>query len=102
LLIDSDTARYLDVRPCEPLGVASARPASDWHGTLERGQVLFLYTDGAIDERERGPVASMEELAAVALDGDTTHPDGVCERVVQMLPLERIDDVALLGLRLAP
>ena len=67
LLVRSDRARYLPVVSTVPLGV-SGPPAVGWHGTLEPGQVLLLYTDGAIDERGVGPETSMGHLAA-ALSG---------------------------------
>jgi len=41
----------------------------------------------------------MEQLAQVASDG-TLSPAGICDRVVRMLPEERIDDAALLALQL--
>ncbi len=73
---------------------------ADWRGRLEPGQVLLLYTDGAIDERVLGAEASMKLLAA-GTTGDL-DPAQVCGRVVELLPSDRADDVALLALGLRP
>jgi hypothetical protein len=70
-----------------------------WHGRLEPDQILLMFTDGVIDERDVGAELSMEQLADVAANGELS-PAAVCDRLVQMLPLDRIDDAALLGLRL--
>ena len=93
-------ARYVPVAPTGPLCTSTRfRDAIEWKGRLEHGNTLLLFTDGAIDERGAGAEASMELLAEVAADGDLS-PTAVCDRVVRMLPLERIDDVALLALQL--
>jgi serine/threonine-protein kinase RsbW len=99
LLVESGTAQYLPVKPGKPLGVSEGGSV-DWVGVLERDQLLLMFTDGAIDEREIGATESMEQLAWVAATCGTTDPAVVCERIVRTLPLERIDDVALLAVRL--
>ncbi len=98
LLVEDGRARFLPVQPAKPLGT-SASGAEDWRGKLEPGQMLVLFTDGAIDERGAGPTASMEALADLVSSGDTTDPAEVCERIVSALPLERLDDIALMALR---
>jgi serine/threonine-protein kinase RsbW len=95
LLIGPGKTQFLPVPPSTPLG-APAVPVHQWSGTLGHGEVLLLYTDGAIDERYAGSTASMERLAEVASDGDL-DPTSVCKRVVEHLDEERIDDVALLA-----
>ena len=84
LLVESAATRYLSVEPSVPLGVAG-EGAINWQGTLERGQTLVLYTDGAVDERVIGPEASMGVLAAAAAHGDPS-PEAVCERLVGTFP----------------
>jgi GAF domain-containing protein len=100
LLIGAGKTQFLPVPPSTPLG-APAVPVHQWSGTLGQGEVLLLYTDGAIDERYAGSTASMERLAEVASDGDL-DPTSVCKRVVEHLDEERIDDVALLAVSLDP
>jgi GAF domain-containing protein len=100
LLVEDGRAGFIPVKPAKPLGTA-ASSAEDWSGRLDPGQLLVLFTDGAIDEREAGPTASMEALADLVSTGDTRDPAEVCERIVAALPLERIDDIALMALRFA-
>ncbi len=92
-------ARYVPVVPSGPLGSSASRDAVDWHGRLEPDQTLLMFTDGVIDEREVGAEASMEDLAQVAA-GDDLSPEALCDRVVRMLPEDRIDDAALMAIRL--
>jgi serine phosphatase RsbU (regulator of sigma subunit) len=89
---------YLPVVPSTPLG-APATGAANWIGTLRSDQTLLLYTDGALDERHGGSANNMDRLARVAASG-SLHPSAVCQRVLETLPVERGDDVALLALRL--
>ncbi|HEX3459607.1 MAG TPA: SpoIIE family protein phosphatase, partial [Acidimicrobiales bacterium] len=95
LLIGEGKTQFLPVVPTTPLG-APAAPVQEWSGTLGHGEVLLLYTDGAIDERYACSTASMERLGEAASDGDL-DPNSVCKRVVEFLDEERIDDVALLA-----
>ncbi len=100
LVIDGEGAQYLPVEPSSPLGAPGPKGV-DWEGKLGPGQLLLLYTDGVLDERNTGYARAMDRLAAVAAAGDL-HPAAVCDRIVAMLPDDRRDDVALLALRLAP
>lgn len=102
LLVSPTAANFVPVAPSEPLGMRSTRPGSsaEWRGQMGDDHVLLLYTDGAIDERDAGPEASMQQMIAAALAGDTGNLESVCERIVRTLPLERIDDVALLAIGL--
>ena len=99
LLLEEGSARFVPVIPSEPLGVSSSGTL-DWRGRLEEGQVLVLFTDGAIDERDAGPASSMEHLARDLANCDLCNLSGVCDRIVATLPLDRIDDVAMLVVRL--
>ncbi len=103
LLLRANAAHYLEVEPGPPLGALAAgeRPSAgpEWRGTLEPGDVLLCYTDGAIDERRAGIDASMARLAEIATVG-TGDPAALCDRVIGMLTADRrADDVALLALR---
>ncbi|HEV3266173.1 MAG TPA: GAF domain-containing protein [Acidimicrobiales bacterium] len=98
LLIARGMTEFLPVPPTTPLGTPDS-PVHQWSGTLKRGEVLLLYTDGAIDERSAGSEASMARLAEVASGGEL-NPTSVCTRIVDFLDEDRIDDVALLALAL--
>jgi len=98
LLVEPAGTSYLPVEPSPALGVPAAGGTS-WRGTLQRGQVLVLYTDGAIEERDIGVHFGLERLAKAAVGG-SLDPESVCDRVVRVLPADRHDDVALLVLRL--
>jgi hypothetical protein len=59
----------------------------------------LLYTDGVIDDRGIGAEASMDRLAGIVANGEA-DPQAVCQRVIEGLTTERVDDVALLALAL--
>lgn len=96
LLVGPEGATFLAVPPSTPLG-APATAVRQWSGTLTSDHVLVLYTDGAIDERFSGSAASMTRMADAASTGPM-DPVSVCQRVVDLLDEDRIDDVALLAL----
>jgi serine/threonine-protein kinase RsbW len=103
LVLSGGAASFLDVVPGPPLGALPAgerdEQTTSWRGTLQIGEVLLCYTDGAIDERRSGIDASMARLAEVAASGPAT-PAALCDRVIGMLSGDRRpDDVALLALR---
>jgi GAF domain-containing protein len=100
LLVTSAGACFLPLVPGPLLGI-DAPPAAEWHGTLEEGQVLLGYTDGAIDERSAGSERSMAILARVASEGAVT-PVAVCDRVVAAIASDRADDVALMAVAIRP
>ncbi len=97
LLVRGDSARYLEVPPGVPLGSPGTR-APDVRVRLAAGDLLVLFTDGVIDEREDGIEAGLELLTKAALGGETA-PASACERIVSLLPVERSDDIALLAVR---
>jgi GAF domain-containing protein len=97
LLVKENSASYVPLSPGVPLGSTGAG-AANVHVRLEEGDLVVLYTDGVIDEREAGIEEGMQTLMKVC-EGDDMSPAAVCERIVAMLPSERNDDVALLALR---
>ncbi|MDQ1361094.1 MAG: hypothetical protein QOJ44_1471 [Acidimicrobiaceae bacterium] len=100
LMAEAGGARYLPVRPGTPFG-APETEATQWRGHLRPGQVLLLYTDGVIDDRGVGAEVSMDRLARAVADGEV-QPQEVCQRVIDALTMERVDDVALLALAVDP
>ena len=64
---------------------------------LASGDTLVLYTDGLIGRRELDTgMARMRSIAADAA-GD---PESLCDRILERMPLDSEDDVALLVVRL--
>jgi serine phosphatase RsbU (regulator of sigma subunit) len=97
LLVQTTSARYVDVPPGVPLGSTGAG-AANVHVRLDPGDLVVLYTDGVIDEREVGIEEGMQTLMKEC-EREEMNPVAVCDRIVAMLPPQRNDDVALLALR---
>lgn len=98
LVVRDGNAHLLDLLPGSPLG-APVRLATPWSGTLEPGEILVLYTDGAVDERRLGIDRGLDRLLSVVSEGKL-EPSEICDRVIAMLGPVRYDDVALLALRI--
>nr|WP_243731737.1 SpoIIE family protein phosphatase [Nocardioides ochotonae] len=90
--------------PEEPnllLGFAPDVERVDAEVVLGRGDVVLLYTDGLVEERDEGIDESIERLAETL--GDLTDlglEEGCDELLARMRPERREDDVALLVIRL--
>ncbi len=92
-------AHFADVEPSPPLG-APGSPARGHELTLERGDLLFLYTDGLIEQRSVGLEERLDQLLAALWDPAEGPVDELCGRVLSRLgPSKRQDDVAILGLK---
>jgi GAF domain-containing protein len=100
VIVDHGQADLVDVAPGPPLGGLLGE-ARAWKGTLQPGQTMLLYTNGAIDERRLGLDEGIERLLKVVADGPP-DPATVCRRVIDMLGPIRHDDVALLAIRRLP
>ena len=101
LVVRDGPAHFLPVPPNLPLGAAPLATIELWSGTLGPGEVLLLYTDGALQERALGVDDAMARLATLAGVGPC-GPRQVCQRVVADLSPFRPDDVAVLALARAP
>ena len=99
-MVEAGATRYLPVPPSSPFGAPDTE-AAEWHGVIRPGQLLLLYTDGVIDDRGMGAEASMDRLARIVAAGEV-EPQSVCQRVIDGLTTERVDDVALLALAVDP
>ncbi len=101
LLIEGDSARYLELGPAlsPPLGLAVDR-RRELDLDLPRGCALVLYTDGLI-ERTRNVDEGLPALRDAASRSVGESLDALCEHVLAALaPSSRYrDDVALLALR---
>jgi GAF domain-containing protein len=97
LVASTGTAKFLELKPSPPLGVEES-VVKEWSGTMGVGDVMVLYTDGAVDERNLGSETSMRLIADAAAGGPLS-PAEVCERIVGQLDPERIDDIAMMALQ---
>jgi PAS domain S-box-containing protein len=85
---------------CPPLGAGADSPALEHEFTLGPGAALVLYTDGLVESRTRSIDTGLERLAEAArssIGGVQQLADDIVERV----PEDRQDDIALLALRRA-
>jgi serine phosphatase RsbU (regulator of sigma subunit)/PAS domain-containing protein len=102
LLLDgTGGARFTDAPRCPPLGAGATAPCLEHPFTLERGGSLILYTDGLVESRTRSIDDGLGRLAAMARtsDGDIHR---LADEIVETLPEQRQDDIALLALRRNP
>ena len=53
LLLEAGRTCLLDVKPSTPLG-APRSPVEQWHGTLAPASTLLFFTDGLVEDRQRG------------------------------------------------
>ena len=99
LVLGADaSARYLDAPRCPPLGADAGALCLDHPFVLERGETMLLYTDGLVESRQRSIDFGLERLATAG-----RHSRGDVQRltddIVEALPDQRHDDIALLALR---
>ena len=99
LLITDGDARYLPVSAGPLLGAATDT-VEPYVIKLRPNEILLLYTDGAIDERELGLPEAMAQLRKIVVNGSPS-PREACERVLDA-KCNRDDDLALLALALRP
>lgn len=70
---------------------------------LERGATVLLYTDGLVERRDQSLSAGLDRLQEVLkrLAADDTDLDTLVDRLlVEMLPVQQEDDVAVIAIRL--
>jgi serine phosphatase RsbU (regulator of sigma subunit)/PAS domain-containing protein len=94
-------ARFTDAPRCPPLGAGPDAPCTEHEFSLEPGGALILYTDGLVESRTRSLDDGLGRLARIAerSDGDIQR---LADEIVEKLPEERQDDIALLALRRDP
>jgi serine phosphatase RsbU (regulator of sigma subunit) len=89
---------YVDAPRCPPLGFSGAGPSTIGRFTLERGETLWLFTDGLIESRKRPLDTGLAALAEAAGRAEGSL-DAIADQLLVELPASRDDDIALLGLR---
>src|SRR5580693_7029725 len=97
--------RYDEVEAGTPLGWASPRKQHAF--SMRPGSTAVFYSDGLVENRNRGLDAGLEELAAVAAraDADTlAQPDRLLEYLVDRMLAghEQDDDVTVLVMHVPP
>jgi serine phosphatase RsbU (regulator of sigma subunit) len=101
LLVDADgSTRFADAARCPPLGAAPDFPALEHEFTLAAGATLVLYTDGLVESRTRSIETGLGRLADVA-SGSSGDVQRLADEIVDAVPEQRQDDIAVLALRRA-
>jgi PAS domain S-box-containing protein len=91
-------ASFMDQPRCPPLGAEPDAPTLERPFTLPPGGTLVLYTDGLVESRTRSLEAGLRRLADVAgaSAGDVHR---LADQIVEVVPDQPQDDIALLALR---
>ncbi|MDK1344521.1 SpoIIE family protein phosphatase [Streptomyces sp. 378] len=93
------TVEFLRVPGSPPLGLGGGLPFETAERALPEGSRLVLYTDGLIEDRERGIDSGLEALRD-ALAHSGRAPEETCRDVLDaVLPARSSDDIALLVAR---
>ena len=66
LVIGSDGAHYLRVKPGPPIGVAAAPQYPERSHPLHPGDVVLLFTDGVVERRDESIETGLQRLADLA------------------------------------
>lgn len=86
-----------------PLGVDADSVYEPWHGMLEPGALVVLYTDGLVERRDQSLDAGLDRLARAAARAPHEAELFVDAVIADLIGEdERGDDVALLAVRLDP
>ena len=91
-------ARFTDAPRCPPLGSGATAPCREHAFSLEPGGALVLYTDGLVESRTRSLDDGLGRLAALARRSGADI-QRLADEIVEVLPEERQDDIAVLALR---
>jgi GAF domain-containing protein/anti-sigma regulatory factor (Ser/Thr protein kinase) len=106
LLSGGGPPRYLDGPGGSgtPLACEGLERLRDGHVVLQPGDLLLLYSDGAVERRGESIERGLERLAAAAAEVATADPALLCDAVLGRLfeSSPPRDDVVLLALCLAP
>jgi PAS domain S-box-containing protein len=103
IVLAGDDARYIELPPYPPLGVAGPRPPRPVEAAIEPGTTVVLYTDGLVERRDLSLDDGLDRLrVAMLARGDRPLEDLCRELMTTLVPGEAADDVAILGLRMEP
>ncbi|WP_375482066.1 PP2C family protein-serine/threonine phosphatase [uncultured Jatrophihabitans sp.] len=90
-----------DVPPDRPLSVSPAAPRADRRCVLRPGDVVFLYTDGLVERRDRDIDSGLAELAGHLAVADLDDLESLPGRMVAAMHVDvtHDDDIAVLAIR---
>jgi serine phosphatase RsbU (regulator of sigma subunit)/anti-sigma regulatory factor (Ser/Thr protein kinase) len=96
-------SEYLPVPPAPPLGVGGDGPITTREFTVEDGTLLFLYTDGLVENRARDIDDGLARLLATFGPGAAARPlEDLCQAALDgVYDDQHRDDIAMLVARLA-
>jgi serine phosphatase RsbU (regulator of sigma subunit)/anti-sigma regulatory factor (Ser/Thr protein kinase) len=97
------SASYLTGGEYVPLGVLPFGGYTSGQAELEPGSMVFLYTDGLVEERGVSIEDGLERLRA-AMETGPEEPDALCDHLLATVPPHGAagDDVAVLATQLLP
>lgn len=81
-----------------PLGLEHGRDREAFRTSLNQGDLLFLYTDGLIERRSESIDVGLERLTESLADASPTDLEEFCDRVVEIVQPDSVDDVAVLAM----
>lgn len=83
LLVRRSAGRFLDLKAGLPLGAFPDAAYTTVVHHLEAGDALVMYTDGLIEQRDRGLEEGLGALLTLAGTMTVTDPDAVCEALLE-------------------
>ena len=102
VVISPSGARVIDLTPAPPLGAFPYGRCPEHEFSLDREDVLFLYTDGLV-ERRGIPLTDGIEALVTAVRGAGSPEEACVAAVADLVPLTGLrDDVAIVALQNSP
>jgi hypothetical protein len=102
IILPNGRSEYLQDGRSLPLGVAPNDPHPEASIKVEPGTVILLYTDGLVERRDESIEKRLDELKAVAEDGES-EPGVLCDRILSAMASDAAaDDIALIALKSQP
>ena len=95
LLVAPAGARFVEHAAGPPLGASTSYSFQQTEFALDPGEILLLYTDGLIERRGHRLSEGLAELAVAASEAPL-DAELMCARLIDAMPPDGSDDVALL------
>lgn len=100
LMIDGDRTAYVDMPYDILLGITRSAARTTTDVAFPPGSTLLLYTDGLVEDRNRGIADGMAALRELAAGLHADDLDALCDDLVHRLAPQPTDDVCLLAVHL--
>jgi serine phosphatase RsbU (regulator of sigma subunit) len=84
------------------LGLDPGFARADHRVDLQPGSTVVLYTDGLVERRDRSVEEGLNLLTAAAAGLAGLPLERLCDALLTRMPAGGEDDIALLGVRVAP